>query len=133
MIAGVANIAVQPTHTRRGVMTRMLQHQIKDIHERGEPLAALFARESAIYRRFGYGIGSVHERWLIDRHHNGFARPHQSPGRIAFVKPADGTAQSESGRRKASFHELIDKQFTLPVLRNNWRIIQISNIFGGNV
>ena len=41
-------------------------------------------------------------------------------------------SQSESGRRKASFHGLIDKQYILPVLRNNWRIIQISNIFGGN-
>ena len=64
VVAGVANIAVQPTHTRRGLMTRMMHHQINDIHERGEPLAALFARESIIYRRFGYGIGSLHERWL---------------------------------------------------------------------
>ena len=42
VIAGVANIAVQPTHTRQGIMTRMLHHQLNDIHERGEPLAALF-------------------------------------------------------------------------------------------
>ena len=34
--AGVANVAVQPTHTRRGVMTRMMRHQIHDVHERGE-------------------------------------------------------------------------------------------------
>ena len=88
-IAGVANIAVQPTHTRRGVMTRMLHHQIKDIHERGEPLAALFARESAIYRRFGYGIGSLLEFWVIDRQYNAFARRYESPGRIVFVDPAD--------------------------------------------
>ena len=67
-IAGVANIAVQPTHTRQGVMTRMMHHQIHDIHERGEPLAALFATESIIYGRFGYGIGSLYERWAIDRH-----------------------------------------------------------------
>ena len=71
VVAGVANIAVQPTHTRQGLMTRMMHHQISDIHERGEPLAALFARESVIYRRFGYGIGSLHERWMIDRQYNG--------------------------------------------------------------
>ena len=93
VIAGVANIAVQPTHTRRGVMTSMMHHQIHDIHERGEPLAALFARESIIYRRFGYGIGSVHERWTIDRHHNGYARPYETPGRIVFVDPADITKE----------------------------------------
>ena len=93
VIAGVANIAVQPTHTRRGVMTRMMHHQIKDIHEREEPLAALFARESVIYHRFGYGIGSLHERWMIDRQYNGFARPYERRGRIVFVDPVDITKE----------------------------------------
>jgi predicted acetyltransferase len=88
-VAGVSNVAVQPTHRRQGVMTRMMDHQIKDVHERGEPLAALFATESVIYGRFGYGIGSLYERWTIDRQHNGFARPYNSPGRIAFVAPED--------------------------------------------
>ena len=88
-IAGVANIAVQPTHTRQGVMTRMMHHQIHDIHDRGEPLAALFATESIIYGRFGYGIGSLYERWTIDRHHTGYSLPFERPGRISFVDPAD--------------------------------------------
>ena len=87
--AGVANIYVQPTHTRRGVMTRMMHHQINDIHERGEPMAALFARESIIYRRCGYGIGSLHERWTIDRQHTGYARRYENPGRVRFVDPVD--------------------------------------------
>ena len=93
VVAGVANIAVQPTHTRRGLMTRMMQHQINDIHERGEPLAALFARESIIYRRFGYGIGSLHERWMIDRQYNRYAQPHESQGQIVFVDPVDITKE----------------------------------------
>ena len=91
VVAGVANVAVQPTHTRQGVMTRMMHHQIKDIQVRGEPLAALFASESIIYRRFGYGIGSLHERWTIDRQHNRYARPYESLGRIFFVDPVDIT------------------------------------------
>ena len=91
VIAGVANIAVQPTHRRQGVLTRMMRHQIKDIHERGEPLAALFATESVIYGRFGYGIGSLYERWTIDRQFNGYAQPYESPGRIVFVDPEDIT------------------------------------------
>ncbi len=91
IIAGVANIAVQPTHRRRGVMTTMMHHQIKDIYERGEPLAALFASESIIYGRFGYGIGSFHEQWIIERQYNGYARPYESPGRIVFVDPVDIT------------------------------------------
>ena len=93
VIAGVANIAVQPTHRRRGVMARMMHHQIKDIQERGEPLAALFASESIIYGRFGYGIGSLHEQWMIDRQYNGYARPYESSGRIFFVDPLDITKE----------------------------------------
>jgi len=89
MMAGVANIAVQPTHRRQGVMTMMMNHQIRDIHERGEPLAALFATESVIYGRFGYGIGSLYEQWMIERQYNGYALPHKSPGRIVFVDPSD--------------------------------------------
>ena len=93
VVAGVANIAVQPTHTRQGLMTRMLHYQINDIHERGEPLAALFARESVIYRRFGYGIGSLHEQWMIDRQYNRYARKYESRGRIGFVDPVDITKE----------------------------------------
>ena len=89
VVAGVSNVEVQPTHTRRGIMTQMMRHQIDGIHARGEPLAALFATESAIYGRFGYGVGSVHEQWSIDKSHNGYARRHESPGRIVFMDPAD--------------------------------------------
>ncbi len=88
-VAGVSNVEVQPTHTRQGIMTRMMRYQIDGIHERGEPLAALFATESAIYGRFGYGVGSVHEWWTLERHHNAYARTHESPGRIVFVDPSD--------------------------------------------
>ena len=93
VIAGVANIAVQPTHRRQGVMTGMMHHQIKDIHERGEPLAALFSSESIIYGRFGYGVGSLREQWMIERQYNGYARPFESPGRIYFVDPVDITKE----------------------------------------
>ncbi len=92
-IAGVANIAVQPTHRRQGVLTQMMRHQIHDIHARGEPMAALFASESAIYGRFGYGIGSLREQWAIDRHHNRYARRHEPGGRLRFVDPADITRE----------------------------------------
>ena len=89
VVAGVANVAVQPTHTRQGVMTRMMRRQLDDIHSRGEPLAALFASESAIYGRFGYGVGTLQESWRIERPYNAYARRPESPGRVVFVDPAD--------------------------------------------
>lgn len=86
-VGGVSNVAVQPTHTRQGIMSRMMLRQFNDMHDWGEPLAALFASESAIYGRFGYGVGTQHEFWRIDRHHNAYARKYETPGRILFVEP----------------------------------------------
>ena len=88
-IAGVANIAVQPTHRRQGIMTRMMRHQLKDVYERGEPLAGLFASESVIYGRFGYGVASFREEWSIDRAHSAYTQSHETRGRFAFIDPAD--------------------------------------------
>ena len=101
-VAGVANVAVQPTHTRQGVMSRMMRRQMNDIHEWGEPLAALFASESAIYGRFGYGVGTVQESWQIDRHHNTYARTFESPGRIVFLDPDDVVAKLPEVYRRST-------------------------------
>ena len=86
-IAAVEDIAVLPTHTRRGIMTRMIDHQLRDVHERGEPIAALWASESIIYGRFGYGVGSFHEQWKIPWPHTDFLHPTASTGSVEFVTP----------------------------------------------
>lgn len=53
---GVTWVGVLPSHRRRGIMRTFMQRQLEDLRERGEPLAILWASESAIYGRFGYGI-----------------------------------------------------------------------------
>jgi len=55
---GVTVVGVLPTHRRRGVLTAMMRTQLEDIRDRGEPIAALWASEEVIYRRFGYGVAS---------------------------------------------------------------------------
>ncbi|MBI4307022.1 MAG: GNAT family N-acetyltransferase, partial [Chloroflexi bacterium] len=65
--AGVTMVTVLSTHRRRGILPEMMRRQLSDIRERGEPLAALWASESIIYGRFGYGVGTYSERWSIDR------------------------------------------------------------------
>jgi predicted acetyltransferase len=52
-------VGVLPTHRRRGVLTELMRRQLAQAHERGEPLALLYATEGAIYRRFGYGLASL--------------------------------------------------------------------------
>jgi predicted acetyltransferase len=53
--AAVTVVTVSATYRRRGLLTAMMKHQLDDIHRRKEPLALLWASESAIYGRFGYG------------------------------------------------------------------------------
>jgi len=53
--AAVTVVTVSPTYRRRGLLTAMMKHQLEDIHRRSEPVALLWASESLIYGRFGYG------------------------------------------------------------------------------
>jgi predicted acetyltransferase len=54
--AAVTAVTVAPGYRRRGLLTQMMKHQLHDVIDRGiEPLALLWASESLIYGRFGYG------------------------------------------------------------------------------
>jgi predicted acetyltransferase len=65
--AGVTYVGVRPTHRRRGLLSGMMRRQLSDVHERGEPVAVLWASEAAIYGRFGYGVATQLLRIDIDR------------------------------------------------------------------
>ena len=54
--AGVTWVGVLPTHRRRGILRDFMRRQLDDVRSWGEPIAALWASESAIYGRFGYGL-----------------------------------------------------------------------------
>jgi predicted acetyltransferase len=55
-VAAVTVVTVHASYRRRGLLTEMMKHQLNDVHERGEePVALLWASESGIYGRFGYG------------------------------------------------------------------------------
>lgn len=54
-IGAVTTVTVAPTHRRQGLLTAMMHHQLADLHRRQEPVAVLWASESSIYGRFGYG------------------------------------------------------------------------------
>ena len=56
--AGVTWVGVLPSHRRRGILRDFMKRQLADIQSWGEPIAALWASESQIYGRFGYGIAA---------------------------------------------------------------------------
>ena len=82
---GVTVVGVYPTHRRRGVLRTMMDAQLRDVHERGEPIAALWASEETIYGRFGYGLASWAGEARIKREWNAFAQPLERHGRTRFV------------------------------------------------
>ena len=56
--AGVTRVGVLPTHTRQGVLTRLMHRLLVESRERGNVLATLHATETSIYRRFGFGLAT---------------------------------------------------------------------------
>jgi predicted acetyltransferase len=82
---GVTRVSVLSTHRRRGLLTAMMRRQLDDMHERGEPLAALYASEAPIYGRFGYGLATYQAAVEIERSHAAFGTKVAGGGRLSMV------------------------------------------------
>jgi predicted acetyltransferase len=79
-VAGVSAVSVLPTHRRRGILRSLMQRQIADIASRGdEPIAALWASETPLYGRYGYGRASSHASFRFGR----------GEGALSAVAPVD--------------------------------------------
>ena len=79
--AGVTWVSVLPSHRRRGVLSSLMRRQLADVRDRGEPLAVLWASESVIYSRYGYGRAMWHADFTFSR----------GEGTLAKTAPADGS------------------------------------------
>lgn len=84
-MAGVTAIGVLPTHRRRGLLTGMMRWLLDDAHARGEPLAGLWASESVIYGRYGFGGATAGLRLTIDTRRADFATTVGVRGRTRMV------------------------------------------------
>jgi predicted acetyltransferase len=88
--AGVTFVAVMPTYRRQGVLSSLMRRQLADVRDRGEPLAILWASESVIYGRYGYGRASWHLDFTLRRGEGGLAStgPGASDGlRLRIAEP----------------------------------------------
>jgi predicted acetyltransferase len=95
-MAGVTAVGVLPSHRRRGILASLMRRQLDDIHDRGEPLAGLWASEGAIYGRFGYGLATLSARIQAERE------------RVNFVVELDDTGSLEMVERDAALREIPD-------------------------
>ncbi|MER6981609.1 GNAT family N-acetyltransferase [Streptomyces carpinensis] len=62
----ISNVTVTSTHRRRGLLTRMMAHDLAAAKERGDVVATLIAAEYPIYGRYGFGPATWTTEWTID-------------------------------------------------------------------
>lgn len=84
-VAGVSDVTVATTHRRQGIGTKLMRRLMQDARERGDVCAALWASESGIYARFGFGMAMHHERWEIPTAYGQFAYHPDVQGRVRFA------------------------------------------------
>ena len=95
-VAGVTMVSVLPTHRRRGILRSLMLRQLADIAERGEePIAALWASETPLYGRYGYGRASSHAFFRFGRGEGALhaAAPADPAIRLRLAEPADAVAE----------------------------------------
>ena len=67
----------------------MMERQLDDVAERGEPVALLTASEATIYGRFGYGVGTWQNFVEIRKEGLHLASPPRVAGRVRLLEPDD--------------------------------------------
>lgn len=67
--AGVTLVSVRADQRRRGLLTRLMERLLQQAHERGDAIAALWASETPIYGRFGFGPAIPTAEITLDRDH----------------------------------------------------------------
>lgn len=99
---GTTVVAVLPSHRRRGILRQMMAAHLDDVREREEPLAGLWASDSAIYGRFGFGCAAQGCLITVDREHSDFHRlaPSSSPVRMVTSEEAKSLLPPFFDRRR---------------------------------
>jgi predicted acetyltransferase len=92
--AHVTLVGVAPTHRRRGLLSRMMRRQLDEVAAAGrEPIAVLWASETKIYPRYGYGLAAQRLRAdIMTREVSLPAPPPDAAGTLRVVDPADAVA-----------------------------------------
>ncbi len=83
-MGGTTMVTVQPSHRRRGALRAMMEAHLEEVCSRNEPLAGLWASESTIYGRFGFGPAAERVRLQLDARTVDF-RGNSPPGRIRLI------------------------------------------------
>lgn len=84
--AHITSVAVAATARRQGIMSRLMDQMFADARAAGEPIAVLWASESRIYQRFGYGMACASLSLTMDRNEVRLTVP-AGGGRLREAEP----------------------------------------------
>ena len=125
---GVTLVSVKPSHRRQGLLTTMMRQQLDDIHQRGEPIATLWASEAAIYGRFGYGLASMQSGVSAEKDKIKFLNDPGPSGRVtmptlAEAKEVIAPVYDRVQERTPGMYERTDNWWKWRLLRDpkEWR------------
>ncbi len=65
-MAGVTIVGTLPEYRRQGLLRRIVEQSFRDMKDRGQTVAALWASQAAIYQRYGYSLCSVQRHYEVD-------------------------------------------------------------------
>jgi predicted acetyltransferase len=83
---GLTWVGVLPTYRRRGVLTSLMDHHLNGLRALEMPLSILWASETTIYGRFGYGPATERvSEAEIDNRHSAFGVPFEDDGRMVLI------------------------------------------------
>ncbi len=103
-VAGVAYITTAATHRRRGIQRAIMQRIHDDARERGDVAAILWASQSHLYGRYGYGNSIPMNNWHIDLRHAAFAHSPSWTGRYAKAERDDAIPLMTAAYERARVH-----------------------------
>ncbi len=84
-MAGIAYMGTAPTHKRKGIFSSMMRKLHDQAKDRGDALAGLWASQSLLYSRFGYGLATYREDWEIYSHNTKINKKASDDIKLEFV------------------------------------------------
>lgn len=113
--AGTTQVSVLPSHRRQGLLRKLMTAHLGEVADRGEPVVALWASESSIYGRFGFGAASASVELKVPTQYRAFHRlaPEPSPVQLISLEEAKEVVPPIHARIAATWSGM-------PVRRPNW-------------
>ncbi|MFQ5504709.1 MAG: enhanced intracellular survival protein Eis [Planctomycetota bacterium] len=98
-VAGIAAVGVAPEHRARGAAAELMAGTLRELHEEGVPLSALYASTQRLYRKVGYAQAGTSVLYEMPLSSIGIA-DHSVP--LTRVDPSDHALFHRLSRERAS-------------------------------